>query len=223
MSKKRIYRKKQMIDIYLDKIEKCKEMVKKSEIATHNKENNEKEGLRALKLKLIDHQRQRIDELNKLIFDLTEMKPKEEDVLQKSMCTNTLKDARQTVYVNGRWILANDQVIYRIVRSILPTDGDYLAYFKDASQKSDKLKDESHQLDDIDRQYQSQSNNATSRNMLASNLPSQLSLSPTSKLVDRSTILSGLTYTVQFVNLIAFYLNILLPYNLSHRYFFILS
>ena len=139
-------------------------------------------------------------------------KKRDEDILQKSTRT-ALKDARQTVYVNGRWILANDHVTYRILRSTLPTDGDYLAYFKDFQQKDGKLKDESHQLDDIDRQFQNQTANANISNSLlwssSSAIPSS-SFSPMStasnQLMDKQTILSGLTYTVQFVNLIAFYL-----------------
>jgi hypothetical protein len=72
----RIYKRKQMIDLYLDKIVKVKDLVKKSETITYNKANNEKDGLKILKLKLIEYQKQRIDELNRFIFELTEIKPK---------------------------------------------------------------------------------------------------------------------------------------------------
>lgn len=72
----RIYKRKQMIDIYLDKIVRVKDLVKKSESNTYNKVNNEKDGLKILKLKLIEYQKQRIDELNRFIFELTEIKPK---------------------------------------------------------------------------------------------------------------------------------------------------
>ena len=143
-------------------------------------------------------------------------------MLQKSTRT-ALKDARQTVYVNGRWILANDHVIYRILRSTLPTDGDYLTFFKDFQQKEGKLKDESHQLDDIDRQFQNQTANVNNFNnsvlwTSSSTLPtSSFGTSSSSQIMDKQTILSGLTYTVQFVNLIAFYLGIILPYNLPHK------
>ncbi len=65
-----------MIDLYLDKIVKVKDLVKKSETITYNKANNEKDGLKILKLKLIEYQKQRIDELNRFIFELTEIKPK---------------------------------------------------------------------------------------------------------------------------------------------------
>jgi hypothetical protein len=65
-----------MIDLYLDKIIKVKDLVKKSESITYNKANNDKDGLKILKLKLIEYQKQRIDELNRFIFDLTEIKPK---------------------------------------------------------------------------------------------------------------------------------------------------
>jgi hypothetical protein len=34
---------------------------------------------------------------------------------------------------------------------------------------------------------------------------------------DHIEIQSALTYTTQFVNLIAFYLNLVLPYNLPHK------
>ena len=37
---------------------------------------------------------------------------------------------------------------------------------------------------------------------------------------DHNEIQSALTYTTQFINLIAFYLNIVLPYNLPHKYIF---
>ncbi len=126
--------------------------------------------------------------------------------------------------MNGRWILSNDHVIYRLVRSILPSDGDYLTYFKDSQQKDDRLKDETHQLDDLDRHYLNQSYYNGRNNSLTTSTTIPGSFGGTisalaSKSIDRRTILSGLTYTVQFVNLIAFYLNILLPYNLPHRYF----
>ena len=115
-------------------------------------------------------------------------------------------------------------MIYRILRSLLPTDGDYLTFFKDFQQKEGKLKDESHQLDDIDRQYQNQSSNNNINNSslwTSSTIPSTFGAmsTPSNQLVDRQTISSGLTYTVQFVNLIAFYLGIVLPYNLPHKYF----
>lgn len=135
-----------------------------------------------------------------------------------------MKDARQTVYVNGRWILANDHVIYRIVRSTLPTDGEYMPYLKELQLGEEKLKDESQHLEEIDRHFLNQNNltNRTSHiwpNFTSSNVNS-LSLSSISSTVrtnDRKTILSALTLTVQFVNLIAFYLNIVLPYNLPHK------
>ena len=49
-------------------------MVKKSENATFNKTNNEKDGFNILKLRLIEYEKQRIDELNRYIFDLSELK-----------------------------------------------------------------------------------------------------------------------------------------------------
>lgn len=51
-------------------------MVKKSENTTYNKTNNEKDGFNILKLRLIEYEKQRIDELNKYVFNLTEMKQK---------------------------------------------------------------------------------------------------------------------------------------------------
>lgn len=139
-------------------------------------------------------------------------------MLQKSTRT-ALKDARQTVYVNGRWILANDHVIYRIIRSTLPTDGDYLLYFKGSQQNDDKLKDETNQLDYLNHHNNHKirsSSTASSTSSISSLSNSQINHANRS--IDRHTILSGLTYIVQFVNLIAFYLNIVLPYNLSHRF-----
>jgi hypothetical protein len=49
-------------------------MVKKSENATYNKTNNEKDGFNILKLRLIEYEKQRIDELNRFVFDLNEIK-----------------------------------------------------------------------------------------------------------------------------------------------------
>ena len=74
--KKRIAKKKETIDISVNKIIKCKEMVKRSETATYNKTNNEKDGFNILKLRLIEYEKQRIDELNKFVFDLVEIKQK---------------------------------------------------------------------------------------------------------------------------------------------------
>lgn len=51
-------------------------MVKKSETATFNKTNNEKDGFNILKLRLVEYEKQRIEELNRFIFDLTEIKQK---------------------------------------------------------------------------------------------------------------------------------------------------
>ena len=134
-------------------------------------------------------------------------------MLQKSTRT-ALKDARQTVYVNGRWIWANDHVLHRIVlRSILPSDGEYLSYYKDPSKKDDRLKDESHQFADFERNLKNGRNS-----LLSSSVSSVSQNTPSQKYItDKHAILSSLTYTVQFVNLIAFYLNIVLPYNLQHR------
>jgi hypothetical protein len=251
---KRVTGRKQILLLYQDKIEKCKKMIKRSESVSHNIVNNEKEGLNALKLNILELAKKRIEELNKLVFNLSEIKTsKEDDMLQKSTRI-ALKDARQTVYVNGRWILSNDHVNYRIVGSMLPSNCDYASYLSDKLKKDDKLDDddESSQLDNIDRQYQHQlnlksrvlngqlannmnnflnNNYNSNRNMAnfygtnndlcspsaASNLTSTYNALIESRSIDRLTILSGLTYTVQFVNLIAFYLNILLPYNLPLR------
>lgn len=227
--KNRIAKKKQKLALYQDKIEICKEMVKKSEYAYNNKANNEKDGFNALKVRLIEYEKQRIDELNRFVFDLTEIKPKmEEDILQKSTRT-ALKDARQTIYVNGRWILANDHVLYKILRSILPSDGDYLTFFRDLQPKDDKSKDiESHQFDDIDEHFPAAAHSTLTQNpkslWTSTTTPNLLrsisaSLNSTHKFINKHAILSGLTYIVQFVNLIAFYLNIVLPYNLPHSKF----
>ena len=51
-------------------------MVKSSEHATNNKINNEKDGFNILKLRLIEYEKQRIDELNRFVFDLIEIKQK---------------------------------------------------------------------------------------------------------------------------------------------------
>ena len=150
--------------------------------------------------------------------------------MQKSTRT-ALKDARQTVYVNGRWILANDHVHYRIIKSFMPSDGDYLGFMKDVLQEGDdKLTGESGQLEDMDRIYQNESTRPQnyllnfSTAHFSSNSPSSptsqsimTSSSPSGRFIDRYSILSGLTFTIQFVNLIAFYLNIVLPYNLPHK------
>jgi hypothetical protein len=108
-------------------------------------------------------------------------------VLQKSTFT-ALKDARMTMYINGRWILGNDPVHYMVVKSKLPSNGDYCAYYKDPDSKEDKKILIDHQQSPF-----SQSN------------------------PNRNEIAAALTYTTQFVNLIAFYLNAVLPYNLPHK------
>lgn len=256
--------------MYVQKIEKCKEMLERSESAAFNKTNNEKDGFNILKQRLIEYEKQRIDELNRFIFDIVEIKPKEEAELQKSTRT-ALKDARQTVYVNGRWILANDQVIYRIVRSTLPTDGDYMPYFKEPMLRgpksgsvsggsggmgsgggggggmgsgiggvsvSESLEDEKLLNDDLHFMSSSSRNhhhhhhhqsppspttttntgaNMTTNSSSSSSSSFSSSQNASTTSVDRRSILATLTYTVQFVNLIAFYLNIVLPYNIPHK------
>ncbi len=51
-------------------------MVKSSENATNNKINNDKDGFNILKVRLIEYEKQRIDELNRFVFDLIEIKQK---------------------------------------------------------------------------------------------------------------------------------------------------
>ena len=71
-------KKKDAIHFVKEKIEKCKIMVKSSENATNNKINNDKDGFNILKVRLIEYEKQRIDELNKFVFDLIEIKQKYE-------------------------------------------------------------------------------------------------------------------------------------------------
>nr|AWV66631.1 beclin 1-associated autophagy-related key regulator [Brachionus rotundiformis] len=195
--------KKRKENSFSDKIKKCKDIKKELENMTMEKNRN----INGLKFQLIDYQKKRINQLNEEIFEIIEIKQKEEDMTQKSTLT-ALKDARQTVYVNGRWIFANDHVIYRIINSTLPTDGDYICYI------NEWLKNE-------ERQYESEEievRNSYPRigiSSIASNSPQNTKLDSS----NRTTILSGLTHTVQFVNLIAFYFNMLLPYNLPHSKF----
>lgn len=227
--------------MYVQKIDKCKEMVERSENAAFNKTNNEKDGFNILKLRIIEYEKQRIEELNRFIFDLIEIKPKDEDMLQKSTRT-ALKDARQTVYVNGRWILANDHVIYRIVRTTLPTDGDYMPYFKElqlggpksgvpgiAGDDEKLMPNDDHFLVNASvgvagstpgsRAHQSSPLTTSVAAMLsASTISSSFAGLGAPRSSDRRSILAGLTFSVQFVNLIAFYLNIVLPYNIPHKY-----
>ncbi|CAF0800255.1 unnamed protein product [Brachionus calyciflorus] len=211
----RIVKIKQEIQLNINKIDKSKEMVKKSENYTLAKINNE---FNILKIRLIEYEKQRIAELNKQIFELVEIKQKEEDILQKSTRT-ALKDARQTVYVNGRWILANDHVIYRILKSTLPADGDYRPFINDLHQKDDKIKEElQEEIDPLYTLGKKISTSPLNSPLSNSNLTNSL-ITNTYKSIDRRTILSGLTHIVQFVNLAAFYLNILLPYNLPHSRF----
>ena len=290
LSKRRIARKRQVLSAYAEKRDRCRDMIKRIEIASFNKTNNEANGLNAIRLRLVELEKTRIDELNKFVFELTELVTRTDDDMEKSTRI-ALKDARQTVYVNGRWILANDQVVYRVVRSVLPSDGDYMSHLIGALQKDEKRggaggsgagasgtgggvsgggsasggggggnggggsrragsvdDDDAHQLDDIERQSQLlQAANKSKRELIwatttiNTNVSTHLAASavfggvagggggggvkgtvanmtPVNRLVDRYMILSGLTYTIQFVNLIAFYLNILLPYNLPHRF-----
>ena len=67
---------KQNISSCLEKIEVCKEMVKKSENVTLNKVNNEKDGFNILKIRSLEYEKQRVEELSKHIFDLIEIKSK---------------------------------------------------------------------------------------------------------------------------------------------------
>ena len=75
-ARKRMAKKKDAIHFVKEKIEKCKIMVKSSENATNNKINNDKDGFNILKVRLIEYEKQRIDELNRFVFDLIEIKQK---------------------------------------------------------------------------------------------------------------------------------------------------
>lgn len=135
---------------------------------------------------------------------------REEDITQKSTLT-ALKDARQTVYVNGRWIFANDHVVYRIINSTLPTDGDYICFMKEWLKNENRQKE--FETEDIEAR------NLNPRHGISSITTNNTTTSFTLDSSNRANFLSGLTHTVQFVNLIAFYFNILLPYNLPHSKF----
>ena len=74
-------KKKDAIHFVKEKIEKCKIMVKSSENATNNKINNDKDGFNILKVRLIEYEKQRIEELNKFVFDLIEIKQKYERII----------------------------------------------------------------------------------------------------------------------------------------------
>ncbi|RNA03909.1 Beclin 1-associated autophagy-related key regulator [Brachionus plicatilis] len=198
--------KKQDISLCSEKIKKCKEIKKKLENMTIEKTKE----LNELKLLLIEYQKKRIYQLNKEIFDITEIKQKEEDMTQKSTLT-ALKDALQTVYVNGRWIFANDHVIYRIINSTLPTDGEYISSMKEWLKNEDRHKE--YETEDMETR------NSYPRLGASSIAINSSTSGPTLDSSNRPTIISGLTHTVQFVNLIAFYFNILLPYNLPHSKF----
>lgn len=111
----------------------------------------------------------------------------EEDYLQKSTF-NVLTDARMTMFINGRWIKAKDPIYYEIVKSKLPSNGDYSAYYK-----SPELEEAS------------------------ATIPEQQQLPWLDINASRSEIQAALTYTTQFVNLIAFIIDATLPYNLPHK------
>lgn len=96
-----------------------------------------------------------------------------------------LTDARMTMFINGRWIKAKDPIYYEIVKSKLPSNGDYSAFYKEPK------------LDDT--------------------IPEQQQLPWLDINASRSEIQAALTYTTQFVNLIAFILDATLPYNLPHK------
>ena len=53
----------------------------------------------------------------------------EDENLIKSTFT-ALKEARETIYINGRWIWANDQFLYTIVKSRLHSNEDYSSFCK---------------------------------------------------------------------------------------------
>ena len=72
--KNRTAKKEQKINLTRDKIAKYREMIRQSESFFMQK--NEKDGTNALKLKVIEYEKQRIDELNKFIFNIIEIKPK---------------------------------------------------------------------------------------------------------------------------------------------------
>lgn len=74
--KKRVAKKKQLLATYVQKIEKCKEMLERSEQEAYKKTNNEKEGFNMQRVRLIEYEKQRIEELNRFIFSLVEIKPK---------------------------------------------------------------------------------------------------------------------------------------------------
>jgi hypothetical protein len=97
----------------------------------------------------------------------------------------------------------------------MPSDGEYLSYFKDQLQKDDRLMGDAGQLEEIEAVTRRGSvSGYHNQALLATNA---ITASFANRPVDKFSILSGLTHTVQFVNLIAFYLNILLPYNIPHK------
>jgi len=174
-----------------DKCSKLSNAIKKMEKLKNKKEDPDLSGLNKVQQSIIDFQKLHIHKLNTLIFTLDGIKPNscEEDNLQKSTF-NVLTDARMTMFINGRWIKAKDPIYYEIVKSKLPSNGDYSAYYKDPElDEAKKTLPEQQQLPWLDM-----------------NAPRS-----------RNEIQAALTYTTQFVNLIAFILDATLPYNLPHN------
>lgn len=144
----RIGQRNEIIKQYKEKIKRIKDMLTKSEKSAHLKIREQK----ITNKEISELEKARVKELDRFIFNVTEIKPKswvlrvyfvlskvikssfiflrnEDENLAKSTLT-ALKDARETIYINGRWISANDQFLYTIVKSKLHSNGDYSSFCK---------------------------------------------------------------------------------------------
>ena len=141
----------------------------------------------AVQVRLMEKEREVINELCNMVFDI-----------EPSETTDPIEIAeRENVcaYVNGS-VLTKKYIEpdYRIVRSLLPGDGDYKSYITPQPVIINEFGE-----------------------------PIDTSLVPNPKAlarvdtVNQRSVLSGLAHAAHLVNLLAFYTNIILPYNLPFK------
>ncbi|XP_044728894.1 beclin 1-associated autophagy-related key regulator isoform X2 [Chrysoperla carnea] len=200
--KKKNHDLKMRLPRYRDRVlvlERCVEDYPQGIVA---KKNEIDESLKELKKLTHKH----IEKLIKYIFPISKVLPTPPQSVESTLSSRSnedsvsevLAEAQQTVYVRDRWIQLSDHetsggVRYRIVAPTLPGSGDFSSYNDWVASHKDS---EGSML-------------SGSGEGCVSKLEQNVAF----------TISAALTYTAQLVNVLAFYLDVRLPYKMTYSDF----
>lgn len=130
-----------------------------------------------------------------------------------------LNEARETIFVNGEWVrnTSDSKFFYKLFGSYLTFNGDFFNYLTNNTFAAfnEQMLRENEKLRNDEENEESEKNASDEK---AANLVSVQKLPVNSvELRERFSVLATFTYTLQFVKLIAFYLNVTLPCSMSNE------